>query len=100
METKICRTCGDPKPLEEEFWYHNIHNEDGFSNHCKDCDRKYYSRQKAKEKRKEILQAISDENETFGGFETQAMRERMERLESKNRPLISIYQEIGPPRTP
>ena len=96
METKICRTCGDPKPLEEEFWYHNIHNEDGFSNHCKDCDRKYYSRKK----RKEILSAINSDNEKFGCFEVQALRERIERLESKDRPLISIYQEIAPPTKP
>lgn len=37
METKICNTCGEEKPLILKFWYRDNSCKDGFRGKCKQC---------------------------------------------------------------
>jgi hypothetical protein len=48
METRICKKCGEKKPLTNELWVKSKRNKGGLSLYCKQCkavwDREYYEK--------------------------------------------------------
>ena len=71
MKTQTCKTCGDTKPLTEEFRYHNYQNKNQFSI-----------------RKKKIF-----ENEPpMTKFEAACLRDEVVRKTKTG--LISIYKEI------
>lgn len=54
---KVCRICGEAKPLDEEHWHRRQPSKDGFRNECRACLRKkqdtYNNRPERKKQRRE-----------------------------------------------
>ena len=59
MNTRVCKTCGEEKPLTTELWYKHRSSSRGFYIHCKECmkrkQREAWARNATPEKRRKWM---------------------------------------------
>ena len=95
MEDPICQTCGEPKKLTKEFWYQNAHNKNGFSVHCKACDKKYYDSHRGLPDAESIRRGkkkFLEEEPPMSEFDEMCLHDKVARGTQIG--VISIYKEI------
>jgi 5-methylcytosine-specific restriction endonuclease McrA len=80
---KVCFTCKIEKPLNEQYFYKNKANKDGFKGQCKDCI-KAYKKEYAKTNKGVIDKYFEENKEAILAYRKQFREENKIELSKKN----------------